>query len=241
MLVKLENPSLFARSIEIISELVTEVRIKVDEEGLSITAIDPANVAMVSFNLPKKSFSVFQSEKETLGVNLDDFKKILKRASSKSSLILERKENSLLIKIDDKIKRNFTLNLIELDSNEKEFPKGLEFSSKVEIDSQDLIDSIEDCSVVSDACSLIIQENKFIIEAKEINSARTEFSSDEVKIEAEDCHSRYSLEYLQKFMKGSKIFQKTILNFASDHPLKMDLISEELSLTFLLAPRMEID
>ena len=46
MLVRLENPGLLSRVIEIISELVTEVRIKVNEFGLSITAMDPANVAL---------------------------------------------------------------------------------------------------------------------------------------------------------------------------------------------------
>jgi len=73
------------------------------------------------------------------------------------------------------------------------------------------------------------------------NSARSEFSSDEAKIEAEDCIARYSLEYLQKFMKAGKQFQQTILNFAEDHPLKMDFISEHLTLNFLLAPRVETE
>ena len=56
MLIKLENPGLLSRVVEIISELVTEVRIKVDENGLSITAMDPANVSMVRFVLAKSSF-----------------------------------------------------------------------------------------------------------------------------------------------------------------------------------------
>lgn len=56
MLVQLENPSLLSKVVEIISELVTEVRIKVSEFGMSIIAIDPANVAMVGFKLPKSFF-----------------------------------------------------------------------------------------------------------------------------------------------------------------------------------------
>jgi DNA polymerase III sliding clamp (beta) subunit (PCNA family) len=50
MLVKLDNPMLFSKIIEIISELVMEARIKVNEFGLNITAIDPANVAMVNLD-----------------------------------------------------------------------------------------------------------------------------------------------------------------------------------------------
>ncbi len=66
MLVKLENPALLSKAIDIVSELVTEVRIKVNECGMSIIAMDPANVAMVGFKLPKSSFSQFETSDEVL-------------------------------------------------------------------------------------------------------------------------------------------------------------------------------
>ncbi|GBE19962.1 MAG TPA: proliferating cell nuclear antigen (pcna) [Candidatus Pacearchaeota archaeon] len=240
MLVKLDNPILLSKAVEIISELVTEVRIKVNEFGMSITAMDPANVAMIGFRLPKASFSQFETGEESLGINLDSLKQILKRGGAGSSLILEKKENMLNIQIQDRIKRNFNLSLIDIEGEEKEMPN-LEFSSRVELDSVDLVASIEDCGVVADACSFIIQDGKFIIEAKGLNSARSEFSGDEAKIQAENCKSRYSLEYLQKFIKGSKLSEKTILNFANDHPLKMDIKTQHMGLSFILAPRVETD
>ena len=52
MLLKLEHPKLFSEIISIISDMVLEVRLKVNKEGMSILAIDPANVAMISFKLP---------------------------------------------------------------------------------------------------------------------------------------------------------------------------------------------
>ncbi|MFH1787173.1 MAG: hypothetical protein ABH811_00040 [archaeon] len=240
MLVRLDNPLLLSKAVELISELVTEVRLKVNEFGMSITAIDPANVAMVGFRLPRSAFSEFETGSEVLGVNLDDLKRILKRASTGSSLILEKRENMLNILIQDRIKRTFNLNLIQIESEDKEFPN-LEFSSKVELNSIDFISSIEDCAVVADACSFIIQEGKFIIEAKNVNSARSEFSGDEADIKAENCKARYSLEYLSKFIKASKLSEKTILNFAEDDPLRMNVKAEHLELSFILAPRVETD
>ncbi|MEK0338482.1 MAG: hypothetical protein QQN41_13720, partial [Nitrosopumilus sp.] len=157
-----------------------------------------------------------------------------------SSLILEKKENVLNIQIQDRIKRNFNLSLIEIESEEKDMPK-LEFSSKVELSSPDFVASIEDCLVVADACSFIIDEGKFIIEASSLNSAMSEFSGDEAKIEAENCKSRYSLEYLQKFIKGAKLAERTLLNFADDHPLRIDFKNASMELSFLLAPRVETD
>jgi len=238
MLVKLDHPLLLSRAVEIISELVMEVKIRFNEFGLSISAIDPANVAMINFKLPKSVFSQFEAGEEVLGVNMENLKRILKRCGAGSSLILERKENFLNIQIQDRIKRNFNLNLIEIEAEEKEMPP-LEYTAQVEINSRDLIDSIEDCGVVADACSFIIKDGKFVIEAKSIDSTRSEFSGDEAKISAENCRAKYSLEYLEKFMKASKIVDKTILKFAEDHPLKMNIKSEQMELSFLLAPRVE--
>ena len=240
MLVKLEKPVLLSKAVDLISELVTEVRLKVNEYGMSITAVDPANVAMIGFKIPKSSFVQFEVGQESLGVNLDDLKRILKRAGAGSSLILEKKENMLNISIEDRVARKFSLNLIEIEGEEKDMPQ-MDFPARVELNSVDFVSSIEDCAVVAEACSFEINEGKFIVEAKNLNSARSEFSGDEAQIEAEDCKARYSLEYLQKFIKGSKISEKTILKFASNHPMRMDIKPEGMELSFILAPRVETE
>src|SRR5271169_6029409 len=128
MIVKMDNPLVMIKAIDVISELVTEVRIKVNDLGINIHAIDPANVAMVGLTIPKSSFSQFETGPEVLGINLDNFKKILRRCSSGSSVILEKRGNLLGIQIQDRIKRNFTLNLIDIEREEKEIPN-LNFSS----------------------------------------------------------------------------------------------------------------
>lgn len=244
MLVKIENPALLSRVVEIISELVTEVRIKINEYGLSITAMDPANVAMVGFKLPRINFSQLEAGDETLGVSLEDLKRILKRCGVGSSLILEKKENLLEIQIQDRIKRKFTLNLLEIESEEIDFnakTERMEFVSKIELNSVDLVASVEDCAVVSDACTFSTEQGKFIIESKGLNSAKSEFSGDEAKIEAENSKSKYSLEYLQKFIKGAKLVEKVNVDFSSDHPLKMKFKTDYLDLSFVLAPRVETE
>ncbi len=240
MKAKLDNPKILSNAIDIISELVTEVKIEINEFGLSIVAMDPSRASMVSFKIPASSFSILEADSESLGVNLDDLKKILRRASNASSIILERIENDLKITIEDKILREFSLNLLDIEGEETK-PRDLEYSAHVEINSSDLNDSIEDCAIVADACSFIIEDGKFIIEAKGLNSARSEFSGDEAKIEGENCKSRYGLEYLQKFMKGSKISDKALLSFANSHPLKIDFKNPQAELSFLLAPRAEAE
>jgi len=240
MLVKIDRPKLFAEVISIISELVTEVKIKVDDSGLSIIATDPANVALVSFKMPKENFSEFEAGKEILGVNLDSLKNVLRRCVPGSFLIMQTHENFLRLEIHDKVKREFNLSLIEIDEKEKGEPE-LEFKSKIEIASDLFSESIEDCAVVADSCSFITRGESFILEAKGLNSARSEFSSDEAKIQAEDSKAKYSLEYLQKFIKAGKISEKVIINFSTDYPLKLEFRGEGMYLGFVLAPRVETE
>jgi proliferating cell nuclear antigen len=242
MLLRLDNPKIFSEVIGIISELVLEVRIKVNKDGMSIIAIDPANVAMVIFKLPANAFSELNAEnEEVLGVSLESLKSVLRRIHSGSVLVISNEENELKIEIKDKIKREFNLALIDIEGEEKGIPN-LEFSSRVEMSSVDFSESIEDCSVVADSCSFITEPNKFIIKAKgSLNSFKSEFSSDELNIQAGESQSKYSLEYLHKMIKATKLTEKVAINFSNDYPLKLEFNTPSLELGFVLAPRVETE
>jgi len=239
MLLKLDNPKLLSDITSIISELVTEVRMKINKDGLSVIAIDPANVALVSFILPSSGFSAVEvPNEEVLGVNLDSLKNVLRRAGIGSSLIMQTEDNMLKIEIHDKIKRVFNLALINIEQEEKIMPS-LEFSCKINMASFDLLEAIEDCVIVADACSFSIKDGKFIIEARGLNSTKSEFSQDEIKIFGDKGKAKYSLEYLQKFTKACKLAENVIINFSDDYPLKLEFPGNDFNLAFVLAPRVE--
>jgi proliferating cell nuclear antigen len=241
MKLKLDNPKIFSEIISIISEMVLEVRIKVNNEGLSITAIDPANVAMILFKLPADAFSELEVEKEeVLGVSLDNLKAVLRRVKAGSVLAMEKEENMLKIIIQDKIRKEFSLALIDVEGDEKPIPS-LNFVSKIEMTSVDFSEAIEDCNVVADSCSFVSALDNFVIQGKgNLNSFKSEFS-DEVNIQAEEATSKYSLEYLQKMIKGTKLTDKVVLNFGNDYPLKLEFNTPKITLSFILAPRVETE
>ena len=241
MQLTLPNPKIFADIVAIISELVTEVRIRVNQEGMSLTAIDPANVAMVYFRIPSELFSDFTiSKEEELGINLNSLKAVLRRCKPGSSLSLSRVDNYLKLDIRDKIKRDFSLALIDIDAEEKPLPHW-EFNSVVHVNSDTFVEVIEDCAIVSDACTFIAEPNKFIVEASGLNSARAEFSAEEAEIHSGNSMARFSLEYLAKFIKGAKISSRATLSFSDNHPMRLDFPTGEVILSFVLAPRIEQD
>ncbi len=223
-----------------ISELVTEIRLRVNKEGMSFVAIDPANVALVSFKMPASVFTHLEAEDETLGLSLESLKSTLRRCKAGSSLTMKTEDNTLVIEISDKMKRTFSLALIDIEAEEKAVPN-LNFSANIELSSNDFLEAVEDSAIVADSCSFICKEGKFIIEAKGLNSARTEFSGDEAKITGEDAHSRYSLEYLQKFAKATKMAEKAGMHFSDDYPLRMEFKDKDFEMVFILAPRVETE
>ncbi len=107
--------------------------------------------------------------------------------------------------------------------------------------SSDFAEAIEDCSVVSDSCSFVSEPNKFMIQGKgSLNSFKSEFT-DEINIQAQEASSKYSLEYLQKIIKATKITEKVIINFSNDYPLKLEFNTPLIELSFILAPRVETE
>jgi proliferating cell nuclear antigen len=242
MLLKLDNPKILADAISVISDLVLEVKAKVTKQGFEIIAIDPANVALVILKIPASAFSQYDIDKEEeIGLNLEDFKQVLRRIST--SLIIEKKENILKIKTQDRAKRAFSLALIDVEQEERKVPE-LNFETKIEMPSTTFSEVINDALIVADSASFITnkQDNSFIVEARgTLNRAKTEFNSDEIKLEVQDSKAKYSLEYLAKFVKASKIAQKLSINFSNDYPARFDFFNPDtnIKLSFILAPRVE--
>lgn len=240
MILKLDDPKLLSDAIDIISNVVVEVRIKLLEDGLSVVAVDPANVALVIFRLPKESFVQYNAGEEVWGVNLGDLKKIMKRAAGAASVTFEEVEGKLKISIFDKIKRNFSLALIEVSAEDKDIPE-LNFAARVEMNARDFAQAVEDAAVVADSCAFILRDDVFMVEGGgTLNSARAEFSGAELEMFGKG-RSKYSLEYLMKFVKGLKISGQVVVNFSDDYPLRLDFPGEKMGIGFVLAPRVEND
>ncbi len=173
-------------------------------------------------------------------MNLGDLKKIMKRASGAVSVTLEEVGGKLKIGVFDRVKRNFSLSLIEVSAEDKEIPE-LNFAARVEMNAKDFAQAVEDASIVADSCAFILKDDVFAVEGNgSLNSARAEFSGSDVEIFGQG-KSKYSLEYLMKFIKGMRISSNVVVNFSDDYPLRLDFPGERMGIGFVLAPRVEND
>ena len=251
MKLSLNNPKLLSDSISVISELVNDAKFKLDTDKLELIAMDPANVAMVSFQMFSSAFTEYKVEKSTeISLNLDSLKQILRRAKPSDNLIIELDEekNKLNIKIKGESTRSFSLGLIDLGEKQHRVPK-LSFPLNIHTSNYIFDEAIEDMSIFADSVIFNVSKDKFIIESEgRINNAKVEILNDgETKIQwiesgetqEKNAKSKYSIEYLKKISKGGKLADNILLEFGNDYPLKIEFkAKDKLDLVFILAPRV---
>lgn len=240
----LKDPKILKHSIDVISNMVDEVGINVTKDGMTLRAMDPAHVALVDFELKKDAFDEYEiGEALVLGVDLDRLNTILKRAGAddKIHLNVDQETNALDIRLKNDSTRTFNLPLIEVTDEDLKVPD-LEFPCTVEINSKIISEGIKDAEIVSDHVILKMDDENLYIKA------RGDLGNVEVKAAKEDAisfdckgstRSMFSLEYLKDMIKASDIAGTVKISLGDNLPVKMDFISNEIKLSFLLAPRIE--
>ncbi|MBT3814294.1 proliferating cell nuclear antigen (pcna) [Candidatus Woesearchaeota archaeon] len=244
----LAEPKYFKDSISIISELVTEAKFKVNNNGLELIAMDPANVAMVIFKMLSSCFTKYEiKDAEEIAINLNNLKQILRRAKSDDVLTLETTEDSKLkIQMKSNTTRSFSIPTLDVEDKEQKVPE-LTFPISVEMNSGLLTESIEDVSVVSESVTFLGEKTQISVKAEgDLSKAFIEIKPDEqtlIRTDSDDkFKAKFSLEYLKKMITGNKLSDRVSLNFNTDYPMKVEYkIVDRLSLSFILAPRVDND
>ncbi len=245
----LAEPRFLRESISIISELVNEVNFKVDKEKIELIAMDPANVAMIIFKLLSSAFIEYTVDKPVeFAISLANLKQILRRVKPTDTLVLEldSQKNKLKIQLRGESNRTFHQSLIDVEEKEQKIPD-LSFPVKIETSSLILDEAIEDVSIVAESVSLTVSSDKFVIDSESnLSTAKVEILKDEetsiTTESSEEVTAKYSIEYLKKIIKGSKLADKVILSFNKDYPLKIEYnVLDKLSFSVILAPRVSND
>jgi len=245
MKLTLADSKYLKEGVSIISDLVTEGVFKITPDNIELIAMDPANVAMVVFRLMGSTFTEYDVNKpELLGINLNNFKQVLRRAGANDSITLEVEDNKLKITLKGTSTRTFHLPLIDVEEKEQKMPE-LKFTATITMDSNILNEAIEDADIVGESVNFMAEPKRFIVSATgDLNKANIEIDAGEgTKITATDkVKSKYSIEYLKKMIQGSKLSNKVKLQFAKDYPLELEYKeTNKVQLLFVLAPRVDND
>ena len=239
--------STFQDALDSVSVLVDECKIRLNEEELSIRAVDPANVGMVDLTLEAAAFESYEADGGVIGVNLARLEDIAGMANSGDLIHLELDEETrkLHIEIDG---LSYTLALIDPDSirQEPDIPD-LDLASEIVVEGAQLDRGIKAADMVSDHIRLRVDEadEAFFIEAEgDTDDVDLELTREDlIALTAGPADSLFSLDYLKDMNKAIPSDAEVTVELGEEFPVKLHYgFAEGLgNVTFMLAPRIQSD
>lgn len=241
-----KDAEIFKKMMDSTGSLMSDVSIDFNEEGFAIKAMDPANIAMILFEAKKSIFSNFNIDKPIkISVSLDDLNGILRLVRKDDKLKISDSKNKLILDINGKNRQHFTIPLIDENYTAQKIPQ-LKFTAEITVLSSLIKDSVKAAALVDDSIYFTVDRPRFIISSK---SEEKEFSQElsindnkeifDMKSES-TTRSKYSIDYLSKFLYVADPEKPIRLSFSNNYPLKLDYeINTDASMSFILANRLE--
>ncbi|MFB6105225.1 MAG: DNA polymerase sliding clamp [Halobacteriaceae archaeon] len=234
-------------ALDSVSVLVEECKIHLDEEGLAIRAVDPANVGMVDLELAAAAFESYEADGGTIGVNLSRLEDIVGMADSGQlvQLDLDEETRKLHIQIDG---LEYTAALIDPDSirQEPDIPD-LDLTATVVVEGRDIDRAVRAADMVSDHIALGIDEDDphFYVDAEgDTDDVHLELDAEDlIDLTPGPAHSLFSLDYLKDMNKAIANDAEVTVELGEEFPVKLhfDVAEGQGSVTYMLAPRIQSD
>ncbi|WP_406659859.1 DNA polymerase sliding clamp [Methanolobus sp. ZRKC3] len=232
-------------SIETLSVLVDEARFRISPEGLSVRAVDPANVAMVSFELNSGAFDEFSADDCEIGMDLSKINDIFGVAGKDDKVTMELDEMSqkMSLKLGG---LSYTLALLDPSTirAEPRIPQ-LELPTEVVLHGKELQRAVKAAEKISDHMLLGIDGDNFYMEAEgDTDRVRLEMPKDQlIDLKSGDARSLFSLDYLSDIVKPASKSNEITMELGKDFPVKISfsIANGEGKVGYLLAPRIESD
>ncbi len=232
-------------TLDSVGVLVEECKIHLDEDGIEVRAVDPANVGMVDLSLDASAFESYEADGGLIGVNLARLLDIAGMADSDQLVHLELDEETrkLHISIDG---LEYTLALIDPESirEEPDLPD-LDLPATIVIEGRDIERAVTASDMVSDHIELGVDDDRevFYVDAEgDTDDVHFELGRDDlIDLVAGDAHSLFSLDYLKDMNKAIPKDAEVTMELGEEFPVKLyfDIAEGEGSVTYMLAPRIQ--
>jgi proliferating cell nuclear antigen len=244
-LVVAEAPA-FKVAIDAIVNLVEDGVFEVKKDGLYLRAMDPSQISMITFSMPKSAFAEYNvSEEQKVGLSITQLASILSRAKHGEKAELSLEDGRLIIKfLAEKKKRTFKIPLLQTGEALQREPK-IDTTNYVKIDGDAFKEALKDAKLISSHVRLVLTENTFSVEVRgESGDAHTEFEKGgkeliEVHVVGSGARATFPLQYLEDIVKASTAGNPVTIYLATDKPLKLEYELSGAKATYYLAPRIE--
>ncbi|MFH2105674.1 MAG: proliferating cell nuclear antigen (pcna) [Candidatus Micrarchaeota archaeon] len=240
----IEDASSLKSAIDSVVNLVEEGLFEIKQDGLHLKAMDPSQISMISFKMPKTAFVEYNLEEETkIGLDITQLSNILSRGKKGEKVELSLEDGRLVIKfIADKRKRTFKTPLLDVGESLQREPK-IEFGNYAVVSGDALKEVLKDAKLVSSHVKLMLTANSFIVEVRGDNGeVKAEFEKGQEVSEIKSntsARATFPLQYLEDIVKASSSSSAIKINLETDRPLKVEYSIHGAEVAYYLAPRIE--
>ena len=128
MKLKTIQASSFKSTFEVLKDILNDVNIYFDSDGVKMVTLDTARASLVDFELSSENFEEYECiEPIVAGVNISNMFKLLKTISTSDTLSLEINDRDVLnIMIENSLKKTntkFALKLLDIDEDHIQVPE----------------------------------------------------------------------------------------------------------------------
>ncbi len=242
---KIDDARYWKNCVESIQSLVDEGTFNIAKEGISLKAMDPSGISMVSFFMPSKAFSKYEVEKTTaIGLNIDNLSKILASSRGGESLVLKDSGNKLSMEfIGQSSRRRFKLPIIDARKEADKEPK-IAFESNVEVRGDALKEILKDANLLSTYIGFKTEKDSFMVLAKgdagELEEEHMNNTDAVKKLSVTKASSvTFNLEYLERIIRACPQESAVSLSIKTEEPIRVEYKIGDAMLSYYLAPYME--
>ncbi|MCL5419702.1 MAG: proliferating cell nuclear antigen (pcna) [Candidatus Marsarchaeota archaeon] len=243
--IKLDNAKYWRDCISAVGSLVDEGLFNISKEGISLKAMDPSSISMISFTMPSKAFSKFTIDKpSSVGVSLENLGKILSSTRDDEALVMKDSDNKLSLEfIGPSSRRRYKLQMIDVKKSVEKEPN-VEFDANVEISGDPFKNILKDASPISSYISFKAAKDQFTASAHgdsgDLEELHSKDGSIMKKMSAEkNAEAVFNLEFLENMVRACPTGNSVSLAMKSNEPLKLSYKIGDADISYFLAPYME--
>ena len=237
--------------VEVVSTLVSEVKLSVSKDGVEVKAVDPSHVAMLVLKLEGNVFEEFTGEPTQIGVDMEKLKDVLRLSKPGEVIDLQYDggKSRLVVKVG-----RVTRHMAIIDPAGMAEPKvpNVNPPTLAVVRMDEIRQGIRGSESVSDHVTIQVDPEHFAMysegETDRVDLALAlpvgKEGSGLSRLEAkESVKSMYPLYFFSAMMKSITSAEEVTLHVGNEYPLKIEfaVAGGKGSGRFLLAPRVEED
>lgn len=240
--------SVLETALDDVAVLVDECVLRVDDDGLTVDAMDPATVAMVSLSVDAAAFEAYSAPAEglRLGVSLDRLRDVVGMAEGDQlvKLAFDPEKRTLHVRVGE---LSYTLALVDPDairSPPDTVDLADQYAANVSLPGREVSRAVAAADMVSDHLEMGVDEGdeRFYVRADgDTDTVAVDFpAGDCEEFDAGTAHSLFSLQYLSAVNRAVPADDPVRLQLGEEAPVEVefDIADGHGTARYVVSPRL---